>query len=144
MVMGSWWWNWNWLWSIKLIEFHEDQKSNTNNIQKKSRKEIKANFQSLTNELLQNNLEYLVQKDTNIKKIFEIPELQNITAKEIKVIWSYILWMNVSTTFDGNLRQLLLKNWYNKNMLESDKDWVRVCLYWSSLQLFIKQEHLSK
>jgi len=140
----------------------ENQETGTNKIQRKSTKEVRENFQSLNKEFLQKNLELLVKVDPNIKRIIEIPELQDLRLERIDVDGNHRLRIGWSTSFDGNLRQLLLKHGFNKNNLISHtwatekvveklignkqipKIWVRICLYWSSLQFFIKQETLSK
>ena len=150
-------------WSENLKdETSENQETGINKIQRKSTKEVRENFQSLNKELLQKNLELLVKVDPNIKKISEIPELQDLRLERIDVYGNHRLRIDWSTSFDGNLRQLLLKHGFNKNQLVSDtwatakaeekltgnkqipKIWVRICLYWSSLQISIKQETLSK
>lgn len=103
--------------------------------------------------MLQNNLEYLAKQDPNTKRIIKIPELHNLNLDKIEIDGNHILQIVWSTNFDGNLRQLLLQHKFNKNNLITEtwkagkltgSKWVRVCLYWSSLQLFIAQTPLSK
>jgi len=131
----------------------ENQETWTKNIQRKSKKEIRENFQSLNKGLLKNNLEYLTKQDPNIKIIIEIHELHDLNLDRIEIDGNHILRITWSTNFNGNLRQLLLQHGFNKNNLITEtwkagkltgSKWVRVCLYWSSLQLFIAQNQLSK
>ncbi len=136
-------WGGEWLWISKVIEQQKklQQEANTNKIQKKSAKEIRENFELLNNWLLRNSLTYLVQNDPNIKKILCIPELQDFTLKILNT--DHTLSLEWSTAFDGNLRQLLLKNWINKNNLQYTKDWIVARFYWSTLQIYIIQKKLS-
>ena len=122
----------------------EHQKTWTTNIQRRSTKEIRENFQSLNKGLLQNNLEYLAKQDPNIKRIIEIPELHDLNLDSINIQGNRRLRIDWSTNFDGNLHQLLLQHGFNKNNLITETFWVRVCLYLSSLQLSIIQNPLSK
>ena len=138
----------DWLENLKndTTKKHE---TGTDKIKKKSTKEIHENLELLKKWLLEHNLKYLVQKDPNIKKIIELPELHDFKMKDIDTDFDFIT-IHWSTDFNWNLRQLLIKNWFNKNNVSILRDsrwalekWIHITFYWWCLRVNIKQEKLS-
>ncbi|EKD24678.1 MAG: hypothetical protein ACD_80C00174G0028 [uncultured bacterium (gcode 4)] len=117
----------------------DDWKVKTNEIQDSSSEKIAKNLQSLWSDLLQNDLEQLARKDPNIKKLFEIPEFENIT---LKWIFSYEFWnmeLYISVDFDGDLYHNLLKYFDRKQLVPDEIEPLRIVLYWWRLQIDLEQ-----
>ena len=122
------------------------QETGTNKIQRRTSNDVKGILQSFQNGILTKSLEFLKENDVYIKQLCEIPELHDITIDRIFNVEKKAssLAMDISTAYTWDIRQLLLNNWFNKNNFIANTEWIRLRFYWSNLQLFIKQDHLSK
>lgn len=119
------------------------QETGTKNIQRKSAKEIKENFNLLTEEFLQHSFEYLVQQNSALKNIFNISKLKDLKIIKISNAEKGKLHLNLSTKSMDDFNYILSRNWVSKSGIRPHKDWVTIHLYWSSLILNIRQEKLS-
>lgn len=105
-------------------------------VNKKSAKEIMG---SLTELALDAVLSILITKEVAIKKLTEIPELGNLKLTEAKFELGDIRLTFALHDFEGNLRQLLLRNGYSEdNVKYTPKQKTMILLYEASLIIYIE------
>jgi len=110
-----------------------DVSSQTENIQTKSRKEIKDNFLKKFHKEMWDFL----CKNSDLKIISEMPELQDITIDRVDITFNRFE-IKISTSSIDNLFQVFLDNWfvdhniewvtdYNKSVLQyKNSEWLQV------------------
>lgn len=107
-------------------------------VNKKSAKEIMG---GLTESALDAVLSILITKEAAIKKLTEIPELWNLKLTDAKFESGQIHLGFALHDFEGNLRQLLLRNGYSEdNVKYHSPKKIRVTLYGASLIMFIERD----
>lgn len=120
------------------------QNTRREHIQNQSSQEIKETFDTLTHQLLQNNLLYLKQTEPNFKKLLEIPQLQDLILHTLNVTpYSADCELRGSTAFTWNLRQLLLDHGFQNNQVGIHHDGVHIALYNRHFNIYIRQKNLS-
>lgn len=133
-------------WSEKAIVNHMETREDverrlTKKLSKVNKKSAKEIMGGLTESALDAVLSILITKEAAIKKLTEIPELWNLKLTDAKFESGKIHLGFVLHDFEGNLRQLLLRNGYSEdNVKYHSPKKIRVTLYGASLIMFIERD----